>query len=222
MPTSSARASISFTSRSTGTTFHAGYARYFTPPPQALAGPVNAAAFVPTFVPPDTTQQSPVLPERSHYFDAGIVQTLAPGLQVGVDGYYKIAKDLLDDGTFGPGLVLDAFNYEKARECRRRVQHHLHDRQFQGLRQSRLGAASCATNIVSNQYLFGADELAYIANHWIYTDHAQTWTGSAGASYLWNGTRYSADLIYGSGLRSGDFNTDHVAGLCAGQCRRIA
>ena len=44
-----------------GTTFHAGYARYFTPPPQALSGPVNAAAFVPTFVPPDTTQQDPVL-----------------------------------------------------------------------------------------------------------------------------------------------------------------
>ena len=59
-----------------GTTFHAGYARYFTPPPQALAGPVNVAAFVPTFVPPDTTQQSPALPERSHYFDAGIVQMI--------------------------------------------------------------------------------------------------------------------------------------------------
>ena len=67
-----------------------------------------------------------------------------------------------------------------------------------------------ATNIVSNQYLFGVDELAYIASHYVYTDHAQTWTGSAGASYLWDGTRYSADLIYGSGLRSGDFNTDHV------------
>ena len=45
-----------------GTTLHAGYARYFTPPPQVLSGPVNAAAFVPTFVPPDTTQQDPVSP----------------------------------------------------------------------------------------------------------------------------------------------------------------
>jgi outer membrane receptor protein involved in Fe transport len=64
--------------------------------------------------------------------------------------------------------------------------------------------------VVSNQYLFAADELAYIATHDIFTDHAQLWTASAGASYLWNGTRFSASMIYGSGLRSGFANTDHV------------
>jgi outer membrane receptor protein involved in Fe transport len=71
-------------------------------------------------------------------------------------------------------------------------------------------AKQVATNIVSNQFLFGQDELAYIANHYIYTDHAQAWSGSAGASYLWNGTRFSASMIYGSGLRSGFANTDHL------------
>jgi outer membrane receptor protein involved in Fe transport len=192
-----------------GTTFHAGYARYFTPPPQALAGPVNVAAFIPTFVPPDTTRQDPVKPERSHYFDAGVVQTLLPGLQVGIDGYYKIAKDLLDDGTFGPGLVLNAFNYEKAENVGVELSATYTSGNFKAYG-NLAWARQLATNIVSNQYLFGADELAYIASHYVYTDHAQTWTGSAGASYLWDGTRYSADLIYGSGLRSGDFNTDHV------------
>ena len=63
----------------------------------------------------------------------------------------------------------------------------------------------------TNQYLFGPDELAYIRNNWIYTDHSQVWTGSGGISYLWNGTRFTTDVIYGSGLRSGDFNTDHNA-----------
>ena len=71
-------------------------------------------------------------------------------------------------------------------------------------------AKQVATNIVSNQFLFGQDELAYIANHYIYTDHAQALSGSAGASYLWNGTRFSASMIYGSGLRSGFANTDHL------------
>jgi outer membrane receptor protein involved in Fe transport len=193
----------------TGTTFHAGYARYFTPPPQSLAGPVNAAAFVPTVTPPDTTQQDPVKPERSHYFDAGVVQMAAPGLQIGVDGYYKIAKDLLDDGTFGPGLVLDAFNYEKAINYGVELSATYTNGDFKAYG-NLAWARQLATNIVSNQYLFGADELAYIANHYVSTDHAQIWTGSAGASYLWDGTRYSADLIYGSGLRSGDFNNDHV------------
>jgi outer membrane receptor protein involved in Fe transport len=63
---------------------------------------------------------------------------------------------------------------------------------------------------VSNQFLFDSVELAYIASHYVYTDHAQFLTASAGASYLWNGTRFSASMIYGSGLRSGFANTDTV------------
>ena len=73
-----------------------------------------------------------------------------------------------------------------------------------------------ATDVVSNEYLFdnvtaqpdlgGLTELQYVDSHWIYTDHTQIVTGSAGMSYLWNGTRYSADMIYGSGLRTGDAN----------------
>ncbi len=51
---------------------------------------------------------------------------------------------------------------------------------------------------------------AYVQNHYIPTDHSQTWTGSAGASYLWNGTRFSADLIFGSGLRDGFANLTTV------------
>ncbi len=70
--------------------------------------------------------------------------------------------------------------------------------------------ASSRPTVVSNQFLFAADELAFIANHYIYTDHAQLVSGSAGASYLWNGTRFSADLIYGSGLRSGFANTNSL------------
>ena len=57
-----------------------------------------------------------------------------------------------------------------------------------------------------------------IANtHWIYTDHTQLLTGSAGASYLltgtgtWvDGTKLVSTMIYGSGLRQGFDNTDHV------------
>ena len=65
--------------------------------------------------------------------------------------------------------------------------------------------------VTSNQFLFEADEYQWLAGHYAYTDHAQTWTGSAGASYLWNGTRFSADLVYGSGLRAGFANTLHMS-----------
>ena len=193
-----------------GTTFHAGYARYFTPPPQAIAAPVNVAAFANTSAQPETFQQDPVLPERSHYFDAGVVQKITPNLQVSLDAYYKIARDLLDDGQFGAALILNGFNYERGVNEGVELTANYKEGNFNAYG-SIAWARQVAKNIVSNQYLFGADELAYIANNYIYTDHAQLWTASAGASYLWQETRFSVDMVYGSGLRSGFANTDHVA-----------
>jgi outer membrane receptor protein involved in Fe transport len=193
-----------------GTTFHAGYARYFTPPPQAIASPANIAPFANTSAQPDNFRQDPVLPERSHYFDAGVVQMITPNLQVGIDAYYKISKDLLDDGQFGQALILSGFNYEKAFNTGVELSATYKNGNFSAYG-NLAWARQVATNVVSNQYLFGNDELAYIATHYINTDHAQQWTGSGGASYLWQDTRFSASMVYGSGLRSGFANTDHVA-----------
>ena len=44
-------------------------------------------------------------------------------------------------------------------------------------------------------------DLAYIKDHYIYLDHDQRFSGSAGVSYLISGVRLGGDLIYGSGLR---------------------
>jgi outer membrane receptor protein involved in Fe transport len=60
--------------------------------------------------------------------------------------------------------------------------------------------------IETAQSLFTADDLAYIFNHYIHTDHYQLITASAGAAYLvpWSGTqstRFSLDFLAGSGLR---------------------
>jgi outer membrane receptor protein involved in Fe transport len=129
------------------------------------------------------------------------VQQITPQLTVGLDGYYKIARDLLDDGQFGAALVLDGFNYEKAYNKGLELSATYKDGNFTAYG-NLAWAVQKATNIVSNQYLIDPDDLAYIANNYIYTDHAQTWTGSAGASYLWDGTRFSASLMYGSGLRA--------------------
>jgi outer membrane receptor protein involved in Fe transport len=193
-----------------GTTMHAGYARYFTPPSQLIAAPANVAAFANTSAAPETFQQSPVLPERSHYFDAGIVQQIGPNLELSVDAYYKIARDLLDDGQFGAALILNGFNYEQGEN--KGIEFGAKYRNGGFFAYANFAVArQVAKNIVSNQYLFGADELAYITGNWVYTDHAQQLTGSAGASYTWDGTKISLDMVYGSGLRSGFANTDHVA-----------
>jgi outer membrane receptor protein involved in Fe transport len=194
-----------------GTTFHAGYARNFTPPQQVIAAPTNLALVQGTTQQPEVQQNSPLLPERSHVFDVGVVQKIypVPGLEVGVDGYYKIARDLLDDGQFGAAYVLNGFNYERGENIGLELKSTYNNGNLRAWGNV-AWAKQIATNIVSNQFLFGQDEINYIATHYIYTDHAQVLTANAGASYLWNGTRFSASMIYGSGLRSGFANTDHL------------
>ena len=193
------------------TTFHAGYARNFTPPPQVVAAPVNLALVQGTTQQPAVPRNDPVQPERSHVFDVGVVQKVLPipGLEVGVDAYYKIARDLLDDGQFGAAYVLSGFNYDRGKNVGVELSSTYTNGNFRAY--ANLAAAKqMGTNIVSNQYLFDPDRLAFIANNFVFTDHTQLLTGSAGASYLWNGTRFTASMIYGSGLRSGFANTDHV------------
>ncbi len=192
-----------------GTTFHAGYARYFTPPPQVAAGPVDLAAFQNTTQQPTVNQDSPALPERSHYFDAGVTQKVLPGLELGVDGYYKRAQDLLDDGQFGAALVLDAFNYATGINEGIEVKATYEKDGFKAYGNIAV-AQQKATDIVSNQFLFDAATFDFIANHFIYTDHTQIVTGSGGMSYKWSANLFTADMIYGSGLRSGFANTQTV------------
>jgi outer membrane receptor protein involved in Fe transport len=194
-----------------GTTFHAGYARTFTPPTQVIAAPTNLALVQGTSLQPEVSKSDPVLPERANVFDVGVDQKIyaIPGLEVGIDGYYKEARDLLDDGQFGQAYVLTGFNYERGKNMGVELKTSYTNGNFK-IYGNLAWATQIGTNVVSNQFLFGADELAFIASHYIFTDHAQQLTASAGASYLWNGTRFSASMIYGSGLRSGPFNTDHV------------
>jgi outer membrane receptor protein involved in Fe transport len=236
------------------TTFHAGYARYFTPPVLVEAAPADIALFDHTTgAPPAGQGNSPVLPERSNYFDGGVDQKIPLGcssptapdcatLDLGVDAYYKIATDLIDNGNFGQALVLSAFNYAKGINEGVEFTAKYKSGNFQAYANLAV-ARQKATDVVSNQFLFdnttpladlgGLTEFQYIATHWIYTDHTQIVTGSAGAVYRfcdrpanpeeifggvyggdsgwgsWCGVKLSADMILGSGLRSGDANIDH-------------
>jgi outer membrane receptor protein involved in Fe transport len=207
------------------TTFHIGYARTFTPPSQVIATPANYNLFNnttaqaaintdPNTGAPILTRSDPVLPERANVYDAGVVRQFRPGpgrsVELGVDVYYKTARDLLDDGQFGQALVLSGFNYERGENVGVEGKIVIKDGNF--LAYGNLAwARQLGTNIVSNQFLFAPDELAFISKNWIYTDHAQTWTASAGAAYKWiDGTRISASMFFGSGLRNGDFNSSHL------------
>ena len=187
------------------TTLHAGYARYFTPPPVEDVPGSTVARFDGTSNAAPSDQDDPVKAERSDYFDAGVTQQLAPGFSAGLDAYYKRARNQLDDGLFGQTLILSAFNYARGE---------IYGVEFTG--SYTRGGFSSYLNLAhsvakgrdwsSSQFLFDPADRAYVRDHWIFLDHDQAVTGSTGISYHWDtprgGTRISADLLYGSGLRN--------------------
>ncbi len=189
---------------SQSTTMHIGYSRYFTPPYQAQATQSNFVLFNDTTNQSDIQQATPVKPERSNYFDAGIDQTVLPGLNMGIDLYYKQAKDMIDDGQFGQAVVLTQFNWARGYSEGGEFKLSYTNGNFYAYGNFAYNI-SRAIGPESSQYLFDADEFAYLQTHWHYTDDMQRMTGSAGASYRFmNSTTISADMIYGSGLRSGE------------------
>jgi outer membrane receptor protein involved in Fe transport len=192
------------------TTFHAGYARYFTPPELALSAPTNVAAFNGTTQQAAVPLDDAVQPERSNVYDVGVDQQLTRWLTAGIDAYYKTATDLIDDGQFGAANTLTAFNYAKG--WNEGVETKLnYTRDNLNLYGNLAWGHQYATEPNSNQFLWSDPvEYAYAMTHYIPTDHSQTWTGSAGASYSYGGTLYSVDMIYGSGLRNGFANLTTV------------
>jgi outer membrane receptor for ferrienterochelin and colicin len=188
------------------TALHAGYARYFTPPPVENVPSGNVTAFDNTSNASGTDQDSGVKAERSDYFDAGISQELAPGLRVGVDGYYKQAKNQLDDGLFGQTLILSAFNYARGKVYGTEFTINYTHAGFSTYANIAYSVAK-GEDWVSSQFLFDPADLAYVKNHYIALDHDQTVSGSFGAAYLFEeskqySTRVYVDALYGSGLRT--------------------
>jgi outer membrane receptor protein involved in Fe transport len=190
------------------TTLHAAYARDFTPPPTELVLTKTQNAFAGTSG-AAPGENSPVVPERSNYFDAGVIQKITPSLTVGVDGYYKTVRDLIDEGQFGAALIYTPFNYSQGKIEGVELTGNYHSGNFAAYANFAY-TVSLAKEVSSAQFLFAQDELDYIANNWVHTDHDQTSTASAGISYLWLGTQFTSDATFGSGLRSGFANTDHV------------
>jgi outer membrane receptor for ferrienterochelin and colicins len=182
-----------------GASLHAGYARYFTPPPFELVASQTVARFQGTTAEaPGTLNDSPSS-ERTHYYDVGAEQKFG-AFSLGVDAYYKDIRNMLDEGQFGAPIILTPFNYRQGRVKGVEFTAGYAKGAFSSYLNLAISKAQ-GKDIVSSQFNFDPADLAYIANHFIYVDHDQTYTGSAGAAYRWGGTKLSGDLIYGSGLR---------------------
>ena len=184
------------------TTVHAGYARYFTPPPLVFTQSSTLNRFVGTTAEPATFKNTTLKAERANYLDGGVIQQVLPGLKVGLDLYYKQAEHQLDDGQFGAPVFVTPFNFKRGYNygVELSATYVIGDFSAYG---NLAAARQLAKRIETAQALFTAEDLAFIQKHYIHTDHDQLITASAGASYrwAWPGTRFSLDFLAGSGLR---------------------
>jgi outer membrane receptor protein involved in Fe transport len=191
------------------TTLHAGYGRYFTPPPLELIQAGDTAKFINTTNGVDPALQSTsaiaVKSERYHYFDVGVNQDITANLHAGVDAYYKIKKNVLDEGQFGPAMIFSPNNAVNGRVYGVEVTVS-YEKDGLAVWGNAARSQAMAKGLAAGQWQFSADEVAYMQTHWYHLDHDQDWTASAGASYKWDNTKVYADTLYGSGLYGGTNN----------------
>ena len=183
------------------TTFHAGYSRYFTPPQTELISSENIDAFANTTNAVKNYGNNTPLTERSNYFDAGVQQNIGSDWTLGLDAYYRKVERLQDLGQFGTALVYSTFNYKYGRvrgtELTLSYNHGPVSAYFNAAFSRAMGK-----DVITGQYNFGVDELAYITNNWIHLDHDQKLASSGGVTYaITDSTKVGADYLFGSGLR---------------------
>jgi outer membrane receptor protein involved in Fe transport len=192
-----------------GTTLHAGYAKYFTPPPLEAVPQSTISKFAGTTNAPAITKDSTISTERAHYFDVGLTQQIMEGWTAGIDGFYKSSHSLLDEGQFGAALVQSSFNYERGRQYGGEF-----TTNYDHGPVSAYGNVGWiwarGTNWSSAQFLFDPTEFQFTKHHWIFLDHDQRITASVGGAYTWEDWKGAIDLLYGSGLHRGFDNTKTV------------
>jgi outer membrane receptor protein involved in Fe transport len=194
-----------------GTILHGGYARYFKVPPfdQVALGTVQKFA--------DTTGAAPVNSgsdrigaETDDYFDAGIRQRILEHLNVGLDGFFKLGHNQLDLAQLSSSLVTAPLTYRRSRAWGS-------DFSLAYEREALSAYLNFSYAVLQAQYINGgafladdADEIGYIAKHWVTLDDNQMFTGSAGAAYKLWGFLFTSDAIWGSGYRRGFANSGEL------------
>jgi outer membrane receptor protein involved in Fe transport len=204
------------------TTWHTGFARYFTPPPTELVSSTDLNLFNNTTA-AQSPLNSPVKSERGSYLDAGVTHQLTTATSLGLDSYYKQTRNLIDEGQFGPAPILTPFNYDQGKLYGVELTGNYKSGDFSSYANLARNV-SRGKEVVSGQYLWDPTELAYAANNWVHVDHEQALTASVGGSYLVSGTRLNSDLIFQSGLRNGFANTTSLPSytvLNLGAARKI-
>jgi outer membrane receptor protein involved in Fe transport len=118
-----------------------------------------------------------------------------------VDAYYRKVRRLQDEGQFGSALVYSTFNYAQGRVKGLEFTANYAQGPLSAYFNASVGKA-IGEHIITSQYNFAPEDLAYVQNHYIFLDHDQKLTSSGGISYALNdNTKVGANYLFGSGLR---------------------
>jgi outer membrane receptor for ferrienterochelin and colicins len=184
-----------------GTTVHGGYSRYFIPPPFELIAATTIGKFTGTTAAPSIPQDTPPFGQKANYYDLGVQQKLLDNaLTLGVDSFYEQAQHLIDEGQFGAPIILTPFNYRYGLIGGIEFTGNYSVNNFSAYGNLSFQAAH-GKQWESAQFNFSAADFAYVAQNYIHLDHEGRVAASGGVSYLWQATRFSADFIFGTGLR---------------------
>jgi len=193
------------------TTVHAGYSRYFTPPQTELISTTNIEAFANTTNEVKNYGNNTPLAERSNYYDLGVSQNLGEHWTIGLDNYYEQASRLQDEGQFGTALIYSTFNYKYGKVRGNELTLTYKDGPWSGYFNFAFNRAM-GKQVITSQYNFPPEQLAYIADNWIHLDHDQKYTSSGGLDYaITSNTKVGADYLFGTGLREDGLTPNGVS-----------
>jgi hypothetical protein len=183
------------------TTLHAGFARYFGVPSFLGISPTAQAAFANTSAagPPGTATPDT---EDDYEWDIGVGQQVSSRFSVSLDTFFERTHRYLDTGQFGDVPIFAPFNYHWG---------YIWGTEFAAkYRADHLSAYGNVTlglnrqsGVLTGQFNFDPDELAYIETHDITLDHQPRYGASGGVSYQWAAFAFNLDGLYSSGLRGG-------------------
>jgi outer membrane cobalamin receptor len=175
-------------------------------PPPVLDAP--AAARILGLVPAGQAIAYDLRPEKDRYAEVGIESRVIPALTLKLNAWGRLSSDQLDDVGVGSTNLVSPYNFRDGRAAGVEGGAVLVlGSHFNAFANASLERAE-GRGIETARYLFSPDDLAN--NNWQTLDHVEVWTANAGATVKDGRTRLSTLVEYGSGLRTGANNNQHV------------
>jgi TonB-dependent Receptor Plug Domain len=174
-------------------------------PPVSIDAPAAARILVPSLA--GHTVPVDLKPENDWTAELGVERRLAEQASLGLTGWGRVSKDLLDRQSIGSTNLYESYNFSRGRAAGVEAWSKLAlTRWVDGFANLGLQIGQ-GQGVDSARYLFTPAQLAFTG--WQTLDHVQTWTANVALDLHDDGrtSHLSARLNYGSGMRTGADNT---------------